>query len=293
MDELYSEKWLSAVWIVPTWEDINRHNERLLKFMAKTRGTIRVWSRPTINTASLSDDRARQVLHTYYTRTSTEIGRDFKEPLPYCNLFPGQILCLKKNFLPSLGFHKNARVVVVGVHYHDKDRAPSPVASVEEAVEMAMHPHGPPTYDVLVRFYNPDLHNQYQGVSALSSTPGIFTLPWKSVQKKVGNASLTVQGLYAHPGNAGTGHGCQGATFLDAVGSITRTTKKLYGWANVAISRTRASNFALRFPVTEDIMHPQKAQSAIVRMELKRLSYFATPLHTIQQQWTNRMDSAL
>lgn len=81
-------------------------------------------------TESLSPERARQVLHTYYTKTSTDIGRDFKEPLPYFDLFPGEILCLKENFIPSLGFQKNARVVVVGIHYHDKQRAPSPVASV-------------------------------------------------------------------------------------------------------------------------------------------------------------------
>lgn len=284
-EELDSERWLSAVWILPTWNDINLHHVHVTNFMAKRRGIHRVWSQTTVNSV-LSQARKRQVVQTYYTQTSTDVGRDFTEPLPYIDLFPGQILCLKTNFIPSHGFYKNSRVVVVGIHYHNEERIPPAITSVEQAVEMAMHEDGYPAYDVLVRFYNPSIANDYKGVSALHATPGVFTLPWKSVQKKVGNASISVTGLHVHPANAGTGHGLQGATLLDTVAAVTTSTKQWYGWSNVAISRTKASSFALRFPVTSDIMQPQKAQAAIVCNELKRLSYLATPRDVIEKAWT-------
>lgn len=286
--ELFSEKWLDAVWILPTWDEINRHHSHITSFMAKKRGILRVWSRPMFNTEGLSRKRMSQILHFYYTTTSTDISRDFTEPLPYMDIFPGQILCLKENYVPSLNFYKNARVVVVGVHFHDNNREIPPMASAEEAIAFALHPDGPPAYDILVRFYSVDSDKQFKGVSALTATTGVFALPWTRVEKKIGGASLTIHGVRAHPGNAGTGHGSQGATFPRAVASVSKSTTMWYGWANVAISRTRASNFALHYPVSLDIMLAQKGQAAVVRSELNRLSYLDTPRDEVERNWARK-----
>lgn len=175
---------------------------------------------------------------------------------------------MKENYLPSLNFYKNARVVAVGVHFHDQTRKISPMSSVEEAITEALHPDGPHLYDVLVRFYTIDSDKQFQGPSAISETNGVFTLPWTHVEKKIGGAVITVHGIRAHTGNAGTGHGSQGATFSASVASVSKNTTKWYGWANVAISRTKASNFAMRHPVSLKVMHAQESQAAIVRSEL-------------------------
>lgn len=88
--ELYSERWLNSIWILPTWEEINKHHFDVARFMAKTRGIIRIWSRPILKRAEMSTERARTILRTYYTKTSTDVTRDFTEPLPYIDLFPGK-----------------------------------------------------------------------------------------------------------------------------------------------------------------------------------------------------------
>lgn len=67
---------------------------------------------------------------------------------------------LKKYYISSLGFHKNAKDIVVGVYRHNQSRISPSVATVEQAVKLAMKKEGYTAYDVLVRFYGPKEKNQ-------------------------------------------------------------------------------------------------------------------------------------
>lgn len=86
---LYNTPWLDAIWSLPTWKLVNQHLVSVSRHMAKTRG---LWSIVSF-ADNIPHERRKRALKLFYS-SNPAITSDFGSPLPYLDIFPGQILNL-------------------------------------------------------------------------------------------------------------------------------------------------------------------------------------------------------
>ena len=230
-------------------------------------GITRVWAVPEIPFDISEREKFREALLQFY-KSDVTYSKDYTKPLPYIDLFPGQILNLKKNFSPRYGFHNNAKVVVVSVFCLNGEVTEVDNFSPEYAVRNAFS-RNPLRYEILVKF----LANDFKGPSAHPDISGVFLVPWTGFKYvKKNNVRLKVTSPFVHPANAISSHQSQGATFPSVVSTLDHVSERYYGMANVVMSRTSdAENFALTEPVSLKRLMPKPETAQDVEEELLRI----------------------
>lgn len=248
---------------------MNNHLDLVTRKMASDtgRGIFRVWTRAEFKN-DVSVNRKRRVRKLFF-QTSFSVTREFRSPPPYIEMFPGQILNLKHNWNPALGFQNNAKVVVVGVHVPNSHPQFKPITLLQEAIEIAVSPHGLHHVEILVRH----LSGSFTGPSALPDYPGIFTVPVTPIKYvRYGGVQFSVRYHHVHPANAISCHQSQGSTLPRSVACLDANTERYYGMANVVTSRTPSpDNFALTTMVTGPRLMLKPLISKLVESEYARL----------------------
>lgn len=107
------------------------------------------------------------------SRTAKHVDAELRQPLPYIDIFLGQILNLKRNWSPAHKFHKNAKVVVLGIHSQYKQNASPLFTTLTKAIDRAMSLLGCPEYSILLRH----LDETFKGPYAIPGTLGVFAIP--------------------------------------------------------------------------------------------------------------------
>lgn len=220
--------------------------------MGKSKGIFRIWSQVCFR-SNLDNSRKKHALKLYFSCIPS-VDQAYDSLRPYLDVFPGQILNLKRNWNPLVGMHNNAKVIVIAVHVEAVPH-PNPKLNLDEAVELGIPPDGLPKCEILVRH----LTRAFTGPSAHPNYPGIFTIPYTpQKQLRYGGVQFRVSSPYVHPANAISAHQIQGATIPKSVACIDDASKRYYGMANVVTSRTPSSdNFRVSKRVTLDSMMPK------------------------------------
>ena len=134
--ELFREPWIDSIWMLPTWRAVNLHVNNVTEYMVKTRGIFRIWTNVDI-LQNVSEDQSRKALTAFYT-SKTEISSTWVRHKSFIDYFPGQIICLKKNWNPTWGLYNNAKGVVVGICFEQPDDAEHPHATLHEIIEQTI-----------------------------------------------------------------------------------------------------------------------------------------------------------
>lgn len=174
--ELYTSPWIDAPWLLPTWAEVNRHIQTVTNYRGRHKGIFRAWSKVSVPGIT-SMDEAKNAVKAFYKHTHM-VRADFNTPLPYIDLFFGQISALKQNWNPTWNLYNNAKAFVVGIVCKDPRRQNQPHMSLSEAIEAALYEPDMLTCTFLVKPFIP-----FTGPSAHPNVPGIIAVPWVEVKK--------------------------------------------------------------------------------------------------------------
>lgn len=271
-DELGTSPWIDSPWLLPRWKDVNMHLKKVTRHMALSRGIFRAWT-PVFSKPGTPVELTERAITKFYS-TPVQVEAAFRHPLPYLDIFIGQISSLKQNWNPAWNLFNNAKAFVVGIVYENKYIQRNPLMSLDEAVQCSLRDPDSLRYNLLVKPFIP-----FSGPSAIPSHPGIMSVPWTRTTAKLLGHHWIIEGPKAYPANAFTQHQSQGSTFPRSVALINRDCKN-YGMANVAISRTPSpQNFALVQRVDSSVLQPCQSTSQLVENEYKRLYLLQSNIH--------------